>query len=57
MGLRMKKFNIMGVHSKIQFLGGALKTNFFFGGGGVNRLKMGAWIVCRFNRGLGKKKG
>ena len=34
MGLRMKKVNIMGVHSKIQFLGGALKTNFFWGGGG-----------------------
>ena len=24
---------------------------------GVNRLKRGAWIVCRFKRGLGKRRG
>ena len=26
-GLRMKNFNIMGVHRKVQFLGGKRKTN------------------------------
>ena len=32
---------------------------FFFsgGGGGVNHLKRGAWIVCRFKRVLGKRRG
>ena len=28
------------------------KTQFW----GVNRLERGAWIVCRFKRGLGKKE-
>ena len=54
----MKNFNIIilillknpifrrgGVHEK---------TICFFWG--VNRLKRGAWIVCRFKRGLGKKE-
>ena len=27
------------------------------GEGGVNRLKRGVWIVCRFKRGLGKRRG
>ena len=26
-------------------------------GGGVNHLKRGAWIVCRFKRGFGKRRG
>ena len=39
----MKSFNILGVHRKIQFLGAGF-------------LKRGAWIVCRFKRGLGKKE-
>ena len=62
MGLMMKNFNIMGVHWKIDFLGGggegARKKFFFFvgGGWGVNRLKRGACIVCRFKRRLGKKE-
>ena len=31
----------------------------FFGGGGgeVNRLKRGVWIVCRFTRRIGKRRG
>ena len=35
--------------------GGAWKI--FFRGGGVNCLKRGAWIVCRFKKGLGKRRG
>ena len=58
MGLMIKNFNVMGVHWKIQFLGGEVhvKTFFFFLRGGVNRLKRWALIVCRFKRGLGKKE-
>ena len=50
----MKNFNIMGVHWKIQFLGG---------GGGVHEKSLyrgnclkrqGLWTVCRF---LGQKEG
>ena len=52
LGLRMKKFDIIGVHWKIRFLGGAWKKQFL----GVNRLKRAAWIVCRFKRELGKKE-
>ena len=35
------------------------EKNNFGGGekGGVNRLKKGAWIVNRFKRGLGKRRG
>ena len=50
--LRMKKFNIIGVHWKIRFLEGAWKNQFL----GVNGLKRAAWIVCRFKRGPGKKE-
>ena len=33
MGLRMKNFNIMGIHWKIQFLGGmGVKKNQYIGG-------------------------
>ena len=35
---------------------GCMKKS-FEGGEGVNRLKMGAWIVCKFKRGLGKRRG
>ena len=27
------------------------------GGGWVNCIKSGAWIVCRFKSGLGKRRG
>ena len=52
--LRIKTFNIMGVHWKIRILGGegesTKKT--------INRcLKSGAWTVSRFKRGLRKKEG
>ena len=58
MGLRMKCFNIMGLHWKIQFLGG-------WGGGVGSRnsvcwgrlLKKGAWTVYRFKGCLTKNKG
>ena len=56
MGLRMKCFNIMGLHWKIQFLGG-------WGGGSRNSvcwgrlLKKGAWTVYRFKGCLTKNKG
>ena len=48
----------MGVHWKIRFLERVHKKQFFIGvGAGVDCLKRGAWIVCRFKRGLGKKEG
>ena len=57
--LRMKNFNILEVHWKIQL--------FFLGGGGepihekpIQRgdcLKRGTWTVCQFKGGLGKKEG
>ena len=47
----------MGVHWKIRFLERVHKKQFFIGvGAGVDCLKRGAWIVCRFKRGLGKKE-
>ena len=54
MGLRIKKFEIMVVHSKIWFLGwrGFRKTNLW----GGNWVKRGACTVCRFEGGLGKKR-
>ena len=51
----MKSLNILGVHWKIWLLGGREFTK--------NRyrrddcLKSGAWKVCRFKGGLGKKRG
>ena len=61
----IKNFNITGVQLKIRFFffwegrgrGVHEFVLLFFGGRGVNRLKRGAWIVCRFKRGLGKGKG
>ena len=47
MELRMKNCNILGVHWKIRLLGGE---------GGVYE-KGGAWAVCKFKGGLGKKEG
>ena len=56
-GLRIKKFNIMGFHWKIQFLGEVHEKTIYkrdclkrAGGGG-------AVTVFKFKRGLGKKEG
>ena len=56
MELRMKNFNIMGVHRKIQFLGGGVMKNQYTGG---NYLKRGGgpWTVFRLKGGLPKKRG
>ena len=40
MGLRMKDFNVLGVHWKIWFLGGEFTKNQYIGGG-ENCLKRG----------------
>ena len=42
--LRMKNFNILGIHWKINVEGGYC-------------LKRGDWTVCWFKRGLGNKEG
>ena len=54
----------MGVHSKNQLFiylflrgGGGLNEIFFWGGRGDESPKKGAWIVCRFQRGFGKRRG
>ena len=56
----------MGVHSKNQLFiylflrgdgGGGVAWNFFLGGRGDESPKKGAWIVCRFQRGFGKRRG
>ena len=49
----MKNFNIMGVHSKIWFLGGREVTKIKYIG---DCLKRGTWTVWRFKRGLGEKE-
>ena len=54
MGLRMENFNILGVHWKIQLLGGEFTKNRHRGGGLPK--KEGAWTVFRFKGGLGKKE-
>ena len=53
--LRMKNFNILGVHLKIQLLGGGVTTNQYRGG---DCLKEGAWTVYRFQGrgGLARKR-
>ena len=53
MDLRMKNFNIMEVHWKIQLLEGVHKKQIYRG----ELPKMGHWTVCEFNWGLGKKGG
>ena len=52
MGLRMKNFNILGVHWKIWFLRGSWKANIE---GGLP--KKGAWTVCRFKGGAWEERG
>ena len=49
---------------KFKYYGGSLKNPTFIknqyirgGGVGMDCLKRGAWAVCRFKRGLGKKEG
>ena len=57
MGLRMKNFNIMGVHWKIQFLsggGGVTKNQYIYIG---FAWEGGAWTVCRFKGGSCWKRG
>ena len=60
MGLRMKNFNILGFHWKIQFLGegGSSQKNNIEG---EDSLKKEAWTVCRFKGvgegGLARKRG
>ena len=54
---KYENFSIMGVHWKIQFLGGGFTKNQYIGGiawkGGG-----GAWTVCRFKgEGVGKGEG
>ena len=43
----------MGVHRKIRLLGRCMKNQYI----GGEFPKKGAWIVCRFMRGPGKKDG
>ena len=52
MVLRMKKFNIFGVHWKIRLLGGFTKNQIE----GGQLPQKGDWTVCWFKRGLGKKQ-
>ena len=59
MGWRIKNFNIFGVYGKIWALEGGVGW-----GGGYEKpiyrgdcLEKGAWTVCRFKEGLGKKRG
>ena len=49
----MKNFNILGVHRKIQVLGGGHKKPIYR----EHCLKRGPWKTCRFTGGLGKKEG
>ena len=44
----------MGVHWKIWLLGKDFTKNQYEGG---DYLKRGDWTVCRFNGGLGRKRG
>ena len=55
----------MGLRAKILVLWGFPEKSFFLmGGGGIHKkpicrgncLKRGAWAVCRFKGGLGKKE-
>ena len=59
MGLMMKKFNIFGVHLKIQFLGGWVNEKPILRGEWPKKGGR-AWTICRFRSlggGLGKKEG
>ena len=54
MWLRMKNLNILGVHWKIRILvRGFTKKQYREG----DCPKRGAWTICKFKRGLGKKEG
>ena len=53
MGLRMKNFNIVGVHLKIRFLGSVHEKPIQ---GELPKIGEGAWAVCRFKRGRGVGK-
>ena len=54
MVLRMKSFNILRVHWKIQLLGRGFTKNQYRGG---NCLKRGAWTVSSFKGGFARKRG
>ena len=54
MGLRLKNFDIMGVHWKIWFLGEALHENQYTGGGCFKR---GLGLFADLRKGLEKKRG
>ena len=56
MGLRMKNFNIMGVHWKIRYSGMGVTKNQYIGGTALKG-GGGAWTVRRFKGGLPKKRG
>ena len=49
----MKNFSIMGVHWKIQFLGGGFTKNQYIG---WDSLKRWAWTVFKFKRRLSQQK-
>ena len=49
----MKNFNIFAVHGKIRVLEGGFTKNQYIG---EDYLKRGAWTVCRFKRGLARKR-
>ena len=49
----MKNVSIMGVHGKIRFLVGGVHKKPIYRG---KLPEKGAWTVCRFKRGLGKKE-
>ena len=51
--LRMKNFNIFGVHWKIRLLEGFRKNQYSEG----DCLKRGAWTVCPFKGCLARKRG
>ena len=58
MGINDRNFNIMRVHWKIQVLGGggAHKKTYIYRWDCLKK-GGGAWTVCRFKRGLGKRRG
>ena len=54
MELRMKNFNVFGIHRKIQFYLGRFMKNQYIR---RNYVKRGAWTVCKFKEGLTKRGG
>ena len=56
MGLRIKKFVYDGFSLKnLIFRFGSQKKQYVGGGGGAYTKR--TWTVCKFKKGLGKKKG